>query len=102
MLSDRMFGSLCQRIAFVNDKLSSKYRKVLAFPDWDDSELEEVAETMAAHIRAQREEKALISKRLLWLYSTQLMEIREAATRKALALFPDNKQLRVFLSCSED
>src|ERR1044072_2593632 len=99
LLGDHMFPTICERISYVNERLASRYRKVLDFPEWSEDELEDVAKGMADHIRANLRQKAHVQKRLTWIYSTSLIEIRVAAHRKAESLFPENQQLLAFLGC---
>jgi hypothetical protein len=64
--SDRLFPSVAAKRRFIHERLRKKYRKVLAMPDWRESEQEESGWSLRTSVAAGMAQKSVLLQRLAW------------------------------------
>ena len=66
LAGDSIQYTLEQRRAYVREKLSKRYRKLLNMPEWSDEELNELGESLRESVVRALHEKHHIESRISW------------------------------------
>ena len=79
--ADELHPSFMDRAEFIKDKLSRKYARVLASPDWDDDELKELGKNLRSKV------KAALAKKKPQLERIEYYDGIDAVTDRILELY---------------
>ena len=64
LLSNLMHTTIATRALFLVGKLSVRYKKLLASPNWSEEELDELGAALRGHVRGEQSKKKLVQARI--------------------------------------
>lgn len=66
LVGDRYPYSLADRMDYVKRRLASRYRRLLASPDWGEDELTDLGYSLSTRVLASCNRKAMVADMLAW------------------------------------
>lgn len=97
-LAANFFGTLDERIDFVNNKIYRKLHQQKK-PDWSEEELAELAPSLRARVHHKLATWNNLNCRARWVNTERYYEVRSALSKQAWLWFPGNAELKRFMRC---
>lgn len=64
MLSNMMFKSIADKAEYIARRLSVRFKKVLASPDWTEEDLSELGHSLKSYVKKTQNKKKLVQARI--------------------------------------